>query len=67
MMREVMLGMSILAKYLPIGEYAHFAAEHDEIWCDGPAPNVLSNEEIVELDRLGFHWDSDNDSWHRFV
>ena len=58
--------LDILAKYLLNGERAKFfaSAEHD-IFCVNVNGEVLSedSEDGLELSRLGWHYDSEYESW----
>lgn len=63
--------------------YAQTSAEHDVIYFEGPAPVTSHYDEdegeticewgdevkadAAELDGLGFHWDTEVDSWAKFT
>lgn len=57
-------GLAILAKYNPSAEVC---AEHDEIWAGGPHPGNTLPKDRKRLEELGFTWDEDTDSWHKFT
>ncbi len=63
-MKRFMAGFQILFKHNPDGD---IAAEHDEVFSGGPPPDHLSAEELKILEGSGWSWDSDLDSWHKFV
>lgn len=64
-MREIAEGLTILMKYDPDGSVC---AEHDIL---AAAPDVqedtVSVEDKAKLEALGWHWDSETDSWARFT
>lgn len=62
---DVRAGLEVLAAY-DKGE-AHVCAEHDEIFVGGPAPKQMQAADVTRLEELGFDWDEDTDSWHRYV
>jgi len=57
-------GLTILLKYDPDGG---FMAEHHEVYTGGPLPQELSKEDAAELDRLGWFWSDDYESWMKFT
>jgi hypothetical protein len=56
---KVINGLMILAKY----EGVVIAAEHDEIFAVPDNPDDVSNEDIKELDALGWYFSATQDCW----
>lgn len=55
----------IFSKYTK-DQYAHIAAEHDNLYC-GCNPDLVSQEDIDRLEVLGFHVYHDADCFVRYT
>jgi hypothetical protein len=63
-MKRIRAGLNILAKYSDNGD---FAAEHDQIWAGIDASEMeIDEEDLKELDDLGWFIDEEFDSWSHF-
>lgn len=40
--------------------------EHDIMYIFPNNPEGFTEEEVAELDKLGWHWDEDDESWQSF-
>lgn len=58
-------GLQILAKYE--GEDKHIGGAEHDILCAARSSVEVSAEDAERLDALGWHKDSEMDSWARFV
>ena len=56
-------GLQILMKY---GE-VDVEAQHDIIYCGPEDPPTMTDEDRTRLEELGFHVDSETDSWAHFT
>jgi hypothetical protein len=65
-MQRVLLGLQILEAALGPAEAHGFVPGHDEIWCDGPKPDLLDPADLAILNEAGWTWDDDM-GWHLFV
>jgi len=63
-MKRVLAGLTILSKYTPDGS---MAAEHDEIYADGPEPKDLQAGDAELLEENGWSYKEEFSSWHKFV
>lgn len=67
---EVIGGLQILKKYQNVGRSYGVNAEHDVLYC-GPSltdlEGKLTEEDRKELERLGWHEDSEGECWAIFV
>lgn len=60
---QIIKGLQILAKY-PDND---IAAEHDIIYAGPVRSETISTKDAKELEELGWHIDSETDSWSKFV
>lgn len=58
---QVIRGLEILKSHGADG----VCAEHDVIYVNGPKD--ICNQSLEELENLNWHWDTDVDSWAKFV
>lgn len=64
-MKTVAEGLQILLKYFPDG---YVAAEHDIIYAgEGKEFVSMTDEDIEQLDKLGWHYDESLPSWFHYV
>ena len=42
-------------------------AEHDEIFCSGPAPEYMHPIDVERLKEWGWRYDSETPAWRRFT
>jgi len=61
--KQVIEGLQILDKY----EDNYIAAEHDILYAGPSDASKITPEDQAKLDELGWHIDSETDSWARFV
>lgn len=61
---SVLLGLNIISKYECL-ESTNISAEHDVIYAGSDLQ--IPEEEKALLEKLGWHWDSQYDSWRKFV
>jgi hypothetical protein len=59
---RVIAGLQILAKYSDSVD-----AQHDVIYAGPGDSSVISREDAAELERIGWHYESDVDSWAVFT
>lgn len=64
MMKDVMEGLKILLKYCPNGACD---AQHDVLYSDGPSPDKLTSDELAQLGHMFWRWDSELESWYKFL
>lgn len=65
-MEAIRGGLEILAKYVKPDDHC-VDAQHDIIYAGPGSDNEVSAEDKVALEKLGWHWDTDCDSWARFT
>lgn len=65
--RMVLRGLEILQSYKPDGETWNCDAQHDELFAQGPEPSALGGDDAKELEKLGFRWDNQVESWAVFT
>lgn len=64
-MKTVAEGLQILLKYFPDG---YIAAEHDIIYAGGDNEDVsISDEDMIRLEKLRWHYDKSLPSWYTYV
>ena len=64
-MKNLVAGLHILMKYDPNG-YTH--AEHDCVYAGSSIKaGMLSLEDAKEMDRLYWHWETDDECWVYFT
>lgn len=62
---KILPGILIIAKYEPD---ADTAAEHDEFYCGGKvSKDLMTAEEKKTMKSTGWTYDTDYESWKRFV
>lgn len=59
---QIIAGLQILLKY---GDES-VCAEHDEIFA-GVDTNEMSLDDVDAMEKAGWHWDSNSDSWVIFT
>lgn len=65
---DIIKGLQLLSKYADDGEETHLGgADHDIIYSHVGGDTVVAPEDIVSLEKLGWHWDDDVDCWANFV
>jgi hypothetical protein len=57
--KEIVRGIEILKKYNPNFENDWLGAEHDQIFFPLIDPKIISEEDLKELDELGYTVDED--------
>jgi len=63
--QKIVAGMQLIMKYEPDTD---IAAEHDIIYFGSQESyKKMSDEEKVQMVNLGWHLDTETDSWARFV
>lgn len=65
--RSVMRGLEILDLYKPDGVTWNCDAQHDVLYAEGRPPSEMNDESVEELNKLGWQWDQEFDSWRRFT
>lgn len=60
-------GLTILRKYQTEDERIDFCAEHDVLYVGPEMHGVVSEEDFAALEKLGFHWDEDLDTFVVFT
>lgn len=63
--KEFIKGVMILDKYVDEWGY-NIAAEHDIIYLPGDV-GKMTEEDVLQLNRYGFHLDSDGECWAYFT
>lgn len=63
--KKIVGGLEIIAKY--DGDRTYVAAEHDVIFAGPRHPEKVTIEDRKALEKLGWHFDDEVDSWARFV
>lgn len=63
-MNDLIKALTIFAKYKDDHYPTH--CEHDVLLIMGISLDEVSEEDQAELDRLGFHWNTEFDCWGSF-
>jgi hypothetical protein len=63
-MKDLIKALQIFLKYKNKDYPTH--CEHDVLLVVGITEDEVSEEDKTELEKLGFHWDSEYDSWASF-
>ena len=63
---DVWVGISIVCRYDP---KARTAAEHDRIYVGGwdSHPDKMMSGDRSDMDKMGWHWDTEFDTWRKFT
>lgn len=66
-MKDLIESLQIFLKYTGDMDYPTHC-EHDVMYCaHGFGPEVMSEEDVKRLDKLGWHWDGDDlECWLSF-
>lgn len=64
-MKNLVNILGILMKY--VGESASYAAEHDQLFLEGPDPKEMSPAHAELLESWGCHWDDEIETWYLFT
>jgi|WetSurSiteA1Bulk_404760.scaffolds.fasta_scaffold409074_2 hypothetical protein len=56
----------IFSRYATEDDGGSTAAEHDEIYA-GPSPSVMSEEDMIRIEELGWLVDDEFDCWKKFT
>lgn len=62
--RQVLAGLEILAKY---GDTDDVSCDHDELLAGGPSPEGMSLSDAYNLDKDGWLYDEQFESWKRHI
>lgn len=63
-MKSVLAGLQVLAKY---NDNAEFDAQHDEIFCGGPPPDAVTDDDKKVLEENRWRWSEEFECWRKFV
>lgn len=66
--KNLQMGLEILAKYTAnLEDPFLICAEHDEILCQGPAPEECSKQDQHILENFHWHWSKTLDCWRFYT
>lgn len=66
-MKDLRDGLDILLKYKQPGVDGNCDAQHDELFASGPPPDSIKPSDLKMLNKLGWRWDAEVESWALFT
>lgn len=65
--QQIMNGLVILNRYHEVGDHGNVLAFHDEISASGFHPALMTKADVNELDKQGWQWDTESDTWRHYI